>query len=341
MARKKVTDEQENTGPGLLIWILMLLIILILCVVLFDIFFLKRKSEAETSQNSGLADNTMNVPMASVPAETDDLDSVTVTLKDYLAFDFDDLDFDFVIARIHVTSAQPINISLNHFKTDEGITLDDVSEYAEKLEDASYFLGRQSVWFSLISEDTSYDANIFIPVKNKDALTVKLSMDFGNNGDLIMNLVPASGTREMLQYQADDVISDGKTYQMSVSAAYDITGEYIYETVNGEESEYLLPSTTKVYAFKVNAVSLYGDELVIDQAQYIPSSTNEVFEALGSGIRTMKKKNILDRVIREKDSGYLFFYAFDPDDHPVTYTGILKLHVKSSGRWITVNVNLN
>ena len=66
--------------------------------------------------------------------------------------------------------------------------------------------------------------------------------------------------------KSGDVITDGRSYQMTVSEAREITGEPLYQTVNGVQQEYLLPSTTKVYAFKVQAVSLWGDTIVIEEA---------------------------------------------------------------------------
>ena len=121
----------------------------------------------------------------------------------------------------------PINITLDHFKTSEGTTLNSVDSYVTKLEDNSLFLGKQNVWFSLISQNSEYDANIFIPVIDKNAASISVAVDFGGNADLVFDLSKKAGSADMLQYQADDVITDGKSYQMTVSAAYDITGGYM------------------------------------------------------------------------------------------------------------------
>ena len=96
----------------------------------------------------------------------------------------------------------------------------------------------------------------------------------------------------MLQYQPLDVITDGKTFQMTVSKAYDITGLPLYQKTAEGEIEYLLPSTTHVYAFEVNAVSLYGDTTVIKDALYVPNNSSETFKALDSSIRSMKYDNM-------------------------------------------------
>ena len=142
-------------------------------------------------------------------------------------------------------------------------------------------------------------------------------------------------------YKSGDVITDGRSYQMTVSEAREITGEPLYQTVNGVQQEYLLPSTTKVYAFKVQAVSLWGDTIVIEEAQYVPQDSSEVFEALGADITSISGTNMIGQEISDQQSGDLFFYAYDPDDHPITYTGVLKLKIQGQDNWITINVNLN
>ena len=62
---------------------------------------------------------------------------------------------------------------------------------------------------------------------------------------------------------------------------------------------------------------------------------------MDSSIRAEKYANIIGREISEKDSGYLLFYAYDPDDHPITYSGVLKLTLQGSSDPIAVNVSLN
>ncbi len=326
---------------NIMIWVLLLLCMGIVCLVVFDVFFRNKTAGEPKDFTGGLSDSAgIQTTPVEKPAETDDLSNVTVTMSDYIVFDMDDLDFRFIIARLHVRANGPTNIPLSHFRTSEGITLDETQDYIRRMEEKQYFAGRQNVWFSLISDETEYEANVFIPVTGSGA-TLSVSCDFGNNGDLRFSLLPANGKREMLQYRPDDVITDGKTFQMTVSKAYDITGLPLYQKVGTEETEYLLPSTTHVYAFEVNAVSLYGDSIILRDAVYVPSNSSETFKALDSSIRSMKYDNMLDQEIREKTSGYLLFYAYDPDISPVRYKGVLRLKTDGSDSWISVNVDLN
>ena len=131
----------------------------------------------------------------------------------------------------------------------------------------------------------------------------------------------------MLGYVAEDVITDGKTYQMQVNVAFQIANEEVYRRVNGEMMYGGIPSTAEVYVFKVDAVSLWGDKLEIESARYVLDDGTE-FEALGAEYESEKYENILGKSIQEKDSGVLFFVTYNPGKEPMSYKGTLKLKIK-------------
>lgn len=316
-------------------------IVIVLAAVIILLAVLALQPKENTSGNTIGQDAVLATAGAqTLPPQSDDLNALSVRLNDYQVFSFDDLDFKFIIANIHVEGTAPLNVSLSHFTTSEGIALSDVDSYVNLLESDDYFLGRQNVMFSLISQTSPFDANIFIPIKDKAAASLTVTMDFQSRA-LSFQTSTATGTKDMLMYKSGDVITDGRSYQMTVSEAREITGEPLYQTVNGVQQEYLLPSTTKVYAFKVQAVSLWGDTIVIEEAQYVPQDSSEVFEALGADITSISGTNMIGQEISDQQSGDLFFYAYDPDDHPITYTGVLKLKIQGQDNWITINVDLN
>lgn len=274
------------------------------------------------------------------PEETTDLNSIKIDLVDYTLFKFDDLDFKFIIAKIRVKSNDDkINVDLSHFKTNENITLDDVSTYVSKLETKGYFLGKQNVWFELVSTQSSYIANIFIPIKDVNASKIQLNVDFEEDTIIDFDLNKITGTKEMLTYVADDVITDGKTYQMKVSKAYDITGEPLTITYSdGVVKEYLYPSTAEVYAFQIDVVSVWGDELELEDATY--STENDYFDALSSQISTDKYLNLINQKITDKSTGILMFMTLNPKAEPITYKGTLKLKFKGQDNFILIDVDL-
>ena len=331
--------ETKKKTRNILIWLLALAVILVGCLTVFDVFFRRPAQPAAataTPEPSAMAEGNREKP-----AETEKDAALSIDVKQTTVYDLSDVDFKFAVVTLQVRADGPVNLGLDHFRTDEGVVLSDVQSYVKKLEEKSLFLGRQNVWFSLISAEPEFEANIFVPVLNRKAEEITLNSDLGEGMQFVLNLKNPSGTKDMLSYHAEDIITDGETYQLSVSAAYDITGETMYENKNGELSEYLLPSTVKVYAFRVKAVSLWGDVIVIEDAQYVPSDGRETLTALEASVRSMKLENILGREIREADEGTIFFYAFDPDDRPVSYNGVLKLKLQGSDNWIDVNVRLN
>ena len=105
-------------------------------------------------------------------------------------------------------------------------------------------------------------------MNNKDLEEVTVTNDF-NKEVLTFKLNNPTGTKDLLSYQPDDVITDGKTYQMKVSSAFEITGDTITRTYpDGYSEEYISPSTAQIHAFRVDAVSLWGDHLVIEIETY-------------------------------------------------------------------------
>ena len=327
---------RKLTSKKWLIIALITVLVVVIALVLFDVF-----GSSKPNNNLGPTPTALATGNQPKPSETTNYDDLDITLNGYRVYQLPEVDFQFVIATFEVSGSESINIDLSHFKTSEGLALNNVTNYVDELEKNNYFLGRQNVWFSIISDQPQTQANIFIPISTKDASQITVTCDLKDSLSWTIDLSRNISADTDLHYQAEDIITDGQTYQMKVSAAYNITGEYMYTINNGEEVEYTLPSTTKVYVFKVEAVSLWGDDIVVEQAQYVPTTSSEVFDALTSPIRSMKYENMLDKTIVESDSGYLFFVAYDPDDHPVTYQGVLKLKLQGSDNWIEVHVDLN
>ncbi len=275
------------------------------------------------------------------PQETQGLDAVEVDLVNAMVYRFDELDFQFAIAKIRVKAEEPINISLEHFATSEGVKLNDIDSYLDQLDKNGLYIGKQNVWFELVSKENSYVANIFVPIKDKTAQAATINVDFGDNAPIQLNLKEAKGTREMLGYVAEDVITDGKTYQMQVGAAFQIASEEMYRTFDDGSVETAgLPSTAEVYVFRLDAVSLWGDELVVEDAVYQVEGSGNTFQALSSNFHSEKYDNILGKTIKEKDSGVLFFITYNPEKEPITYQGKLKLKIKGQENWIEITVSL-
>ena len=274
------------------------------------------------------------------PDETSDQDKIQVDLVDYTVYDLDSVDFRFIIANVRVKSNDATNISLSHFTTSEGIVLSDVDSYVEQLEKNSLFLGKKNVWFELVSSETNYLANIFIPVKDDALSSVSLSSDFKKSHVMKFDLSEVVTSKEELGYEEDDIISDGKTYQMHVSGVYLISDEITRTYESGYSEAYLLPSNAEVHGFYVEAVSLWGDAVEIESAWYQVAGSSEKFEALSGQFTTLKYKNIVNSEITDKEKGFIFFVTLNPEDQPIVYKGTLYLNVKGASQPIQIQVDL-
>lgn len=307
----------------------------IVIILIASVFFVMSIQNTKGNANELAEDITMAEGSQNKPTESSD-NEYKIDVVESVVFDLNEVDFKFAIVKLRVQGSTAINLPLNHFTTSEGVNLGEVDSYVTKLENQSLFLGKQNVWYEILSNENQTMVNIFVPIKDKNAKEIILNNDLGIDA-LEIKIGNSKGTAEMLQYQADDIITDGKTYQMTVSSAYPITGDTMYQN----NQEYLLPSTVEVYAFNIQAVSLWGDTIVVEEAKYVPENSKEVFNALDSSIQSMKYSNIINKQINEKDTGDLFFVAYSPIESPVTYKGVLQLKIKGSDNWVTINVDLN
>ena len=275
------------------------------------------------------------------PDETKQDEQIQVDLVDYTVYDLDDVSFRFVIAKVRVKANDATNISLSHFTTSENLRLDDVDQYVSELERNSLYLGKQNVWFELVSSSTNYLARIFVPVMDDELKTVTVTSDFKKNAQMKFDLTNSLGTKEDLGYEAEDIISDGKTYQMKVSSAVEIQDEFVRTYEDGFTEDYLLPSPAEIHAFYVETVSLWGDSVEIEEAWYQVDGSDEQFEALSGQFTTKKYENMMNVQITDQLSGYIFFVTLNPNSEPIDYHVTLSLKLKGSEQMIQIQVDLN
>ena len=111
MSTSKDMDEKKQKK---LIWII---VILLVCVIALLVYLLHIKSSSQPAGNgTETIGETAVFPSAGAqekPDETKEEDTIKVSLEDSRTFAFDNLSFRFVIARIHVESSSPINITLD------------------------------------------------------------------------------------------------------------------------------------------------------------------------------------------------------------------------------------
>ena len=151
----------------------------------------------------------------------------------------------------------------------------------------------------------------------------------------------SSDNKELFIYESEDIITDGKTYQMSVSNAFEITGEqFIRTSDSGLVEDYTFPSTTRLYAFNLEVVSLWGDEVVIESAKYIVDGTDVEFDALVKNIVPQKYDNIIGSTINDKTKGTIIIATYTNTEDELSFKGKLKLKLSNNDNYIDIIVDL-
>lgn len=320
-------------------------IVLSLLIIAVLIGFIFRGELFGNKESSGnLPHGESAQPETKDPADTQ-ATGVRAALKTWDVYRLDDLDFDFVIAVLSVEVPADKAVALDHFRTDEGISLGSVSSYAKELEEHSYYLGRRNVMFSLVPGKEKYDAAVFIPLKDSSKENLILSCDLEGIEDMKIDLaknVVTDGSSLYVSASQGEVISDEESYSLTVSRALDITDEMFYMVDSeGGRMQYRIPSANRVYAFEITAHALGSDSVVITDAEFIPDGFEEGYYAMDGSIRSMKETNIIGRSILTEDSGFLFFEVYGPEYSPVTYHGVLFLYLEGQDGPISIPVDLN
>ena len=316
-----------------------LLVILLLCI---SILYFGNENDNDKLDTiiKPTIEPTLKPHQSSKPEVSDEL--INIDLIDYDVYELEGISFNFVIATIRIQGDdEGINIDLGNFVTSDNISLNDVDYYVNELESHSLYLSKENVWFDLVSNESEYFVNIFIPYDNKQQQKLEVLVNIDDNESLKFNLDQKINTNDNLYYEAEDIISDGETYQMVLSKAFNITGDditRIYE--DGYKENFLYPATAELYAFKVKAVSLFGDSVEIESAKYIVNDSNNEFEAMNSQFTSMKYNNIIGKIIEEEEEGILLFMTLNPEQEPITYNGKLKLKLVGEEEYITINVDL-
>ena len=334
-----ISIDMKSKLDGKIIGIGIVILALIIVAALFVVNLLNQSFKTTDSPRP-VQSQSPQTTMVSGPLDAPDSenDGLTIEFMDSRYYHGENVDFDFYVVTLRVTTTNGINIDLDHFTTSEGINLAKTQQYSTQLESNQFYLGKANVVYQLVSVENTALFNIFVPTTTSSSIT--LSCDL--LPDLSIQLDPTHNISDIhdLFYGANDVISDGRTYQLTVSETFTLAGDELVQTIGNETYTYAVPSTISVFAFRLDAVSLFGDEVIIESAQYI-ADDGQVFDALGKDITAEQYPNIIGMTITDKSYGYLFFEAYSNYNNPVSYSGQLHLKLASHADQISVKVDLN
>lgn len=259
---------------------------------------------------------------------------VDLNLNGYVVYSSENLNFRFVIADITFKSndKKAVNFDMSKLETNELIQLNNVNKYLNLLQNAGYSIAKLDVASDVISATDEARVKLFIPVtKTGDSIVLN---NLNNSKQITIDLTKNSGNIEDFKNTSGEIISSD-SYDIFVSNAY------ISTTMYHNEEIYNYPSVVKVYTFKLEVKNLEKNNVVIEEAYFIPEGSDESFSALNSSYSSMKDDNIIGMPLKVGDSYALFFEMYNPDESGISYDGILKLKFANSNEVVEISTTLN
>jgi hypothetical protein len=188
----------------------------------------------------------------------------TVTLNDYKVFQFMDVQYDFIMANVTITSNKTLNLSQNLYESSENINLDNTSEYTNYLQSQGYDL---KCPLPESSTELTQTACLFIPVINRslNELILKVSIDRVYNLSFNMNEISHAGTREMLGVEEPKPDYTATIIDKSLISIH----SFYTLNENGDHEEVFFSSQSQIFSFQVTLENNTSNPLSVESTYII------------------------------------------------------------------------
>ena len=311
------------------VWIAVAVIAAAICVCFI---WLNSRNNTNTNASASSSASSASTSSSSSSAQSGQLSDAAVTLSSYDAYKLDDLDFSFIIAKVHVRASKTLTISLDHFTTSEGIKLNEVSSYKDQLTAKSYSLDSFNIASSLSGTTDEYDAVLLIPVKDKQTDAVTVACDFNAKNEMKFSLADAntSGTQLKKETPAE------QTFSVTAENAIEIDPEDMLEA---NDASYFLPSTARVFAIHVNITAKSGQSVTVSSAS-IATDSYGTLKTERAEVHTSRYASLLDQTITDTGDGYIFLVLIDSGHTIGTFTGTMNLQMADESQNTAVEVTI-
>lgn len=243
----------------------------------------------------------MNKPVTPNPTPQ----TYTVTISDYHYFNFDDLEYGFILARVKISSNKLIAIDLSRMNTNEQVGLNAVDAYKTPLIDDGYRLACPGV-DEIGGAEISFC--LFIPVLNPSASELVLKILFDRAYNLSFNLLDETrrGTKAMVGI---DEIPSSFT---ALITRYRVvsTRSFTVEDAEGGTVEAPFNSQSQVFGFEVR-IENQSVTTTIETATLTITGVG-TFQLVNPEYKTDEEQNLLGLNTSTQQTGYLFFEITDP-----------------------------
>lgn len=251
-------------------------------------------------------------------------------LEDYTYYKSDDLDFNFVIADIKVTSNVAIKLPLSTLSTSEGISLASTDNYLSELASNNYKPSKKGLSFSFNSDSKELSVTIFIPVQSKVLSELRVNSNVAPYSEIKINLNDSTKLGDITELKLEDTTvinnpNDDLSFTLEFSDYFEPSNFYTIGT-DGKSMSVDISTSSKVFGIKYTVVNDSDFSYKISDAQILLDTNS--FPLMNPEYLLMSTTNLASISLLDSQNGVLFFlvpsdldvYTFPKDKVKVKLT---------------------
>lgn len=233
-------------------------------------------------------------------------------VKDFTLFKIEEFEFNFLLANIQIDSNKPINLSLSHFTTSEGIQLNSVDNYLNAIESAGYNFGEYNPVFSLNSNVNKSDFMVFIPILDKSQQSLSINVNLYPASTILFDLTKpnSNGTISNLGKNEQDLEPE-EISEITVDDVFIISKSHFYTIdENGDRQDAFFSSNSRIIGVKLTVKNKSNNPFRIQNAILISKDDNS-FAILNPNYNIDGYDLIMNAYLTDTMSGFIFYEIFD------------------------------
>jgi len=251
-------------------------------------------------------------------------------LEDYIYYKSDDLDFNFIIADIKLTSNVAIKLPLSTLSTSEGISLASTDSYLSELANNNYKPSKKGLSFSFNSDSKELSITIFIPVQSKVLSELRVNSNVAPYSEIKINLNDSSKLGDITELKLEDTTvinnpNDDLNFTLEFSDYFEPSNFYTIGT-DGKSMSVDISTSSKVFGIKYIVTNDTDFSYKISDAQILLDTNS--FPLMNPEYLLMSTTNLASISLLDSQSGVLFFlvpsdldvYTFPKDKVKVKLT---------------------
>jgi len=230
-------------------------------------------------------------------------------LEDYIYYKSEDLDFNFIIADIKVTSNVAIKLPLSTLSTSEGISLASTDNYLSELANNNYKPSKKGLSFSFNSDSKELSVTIFIPVQSKVLSELRVNSNVSPYSEMKINLNDSTKLGDITELKLEDTTiinnpNDDLSFTLEFSDYFEPSNFYTIGT-DGKSMSVDISTSSKVFGIKYTVTNDSDFSYKISDAQILLDTNS--FPLMNPEYLLMSTTNLASISLLDSQSGVLFF----------------------------------